>query len=98
VLTFGTLGLFGPLGSLGRLLRMLDGPLLAILPHPSIVFSGPLEAGYLLGFFCAFSRFLGMLRALFAHGASSFFPLGASGPAFFIVVRILSRPTLFSGE
>jgi len=54
---------------------MLDGPLLAILLRPSIVFSGPLYAGGLLGFFCAFGRFLWMLRTLFAHAASSFFPL-----------------------
>jgi hypothetical protein len=52
---------------------MLYGPLLAVLVHPSIVafFSGPLEAGGLLGFFCAFCRLLGMLRTLFAHAASS---------------------------
>jgi hypothetical protein len=54
---------------------MLDGPLLVILPHPSIVFSGPIEAGGLLGVFCAFGRLLGVLRPLFAHAASSFFPL-----------------------
>jgi hypothetical protein len=53
---------------------MLDGPLLVILPHPSIVVSGPLEAGCLHGVLCAFGRFLGMLRTLFAH-AASFFPL-----------------------
>jgi hypothetical protein len=67
-------------GSLGRLLWMLDGSLLIILLHPSLV-ADPLDAGSLLGFFCAFGRLLGMLRSLFAHGAS-FFPLKASGPPF----------------
>jgi hypothetical protein len=53
---------------------VLDGPLLAGLLRPSVVVSGPLEAGGLLGFFGAFGRLLGVLWALFAH-ATSFFPL-----------------------
>jgi hypothetical protein len=60
---------------------MLDRPLFVILLHPSIV-SGPVDAGSLLGFFCAFGRLLGVLRALFAHDASFFFPLRSSGPPF----------------
>ena len=76
---------------------MLDGLLRLIRLHLSIVVSGPLGAGGLLGLFCAFGRFLGVLRTLFANGASSF-PLEASGPPFFIAARILSRPSLFKGE
>jgi hypothetical protein len=35
-----------------------------------------LDARRFLSFFCAFSRLLGVLRSLFAHGVSSlFFPL-----------------------
>src|SRR5829696_401864 len=63
---------------------MLDGPLLVILLHPSIVVSGPVEAGCLLGLFCAFGRLLGVLRPLFAHGAS-FFPLRRVAGSVFIV-------------
>jgi len=54
---------------------VLDGRLLAALLPPSIILSGPLYAGGLLGFFGAFGGLPGMLRALFAHGTSSFFPL-----------------------
>jgi hypothetical protein len=60
---------------------MVDRPLFVILLHPSIV-SGPVEAGSLLGVFCAFGWLLGVLRALFAHDASFFFPLRTSGQAF----------------
>jgi len=49
---------------------MFNGPLPGNLLHPSIV-SGPLDAGGILGFFCAFGRLLGVLRPLFAHGAPS---------------------------
>src|SRR5215203_6049282 len=45
---------------------MLDGPLLVILLHPSIV-SGPVNAKSLLSFFSTFGWLLGMLRPLFAH-------------------------------
>jgi hypothetical protein len=46
---------------------MLDRPLLVIRWHPFII-SSPLDARRLLGFFCAFRRLLGVLRALFfAH-------------------------------
>jgi hypothetical protein len=48
---------------------MLYGPILGILLHPSTV-SGLFGARGILGFFCAFGRLLGMLRSLFAHGAS----------------------------
>jgi len=71
---FGSLGSKSLFGSLGRLLRMLDGPLLAILLHPSLVYSGPLGAGGLLGLFCTFGRLLRVPRPLFAHDAS-FSPL-----------------------
>jgi hypothetical protein len=72
------LSLFGPLG---RLLWMLDRPLFVILLHFSIV-SGPVEAGSLLGVFCAFGWLLGVLRPLFTHAASSFLPLSNSGQRF----------------
>jgi hypothetical protein len=78
--SLGTRGFLGIFCTFRRLLWMLDGPLLLILLHPSLV-SDPLDAGSLLGFFCAFGRLLGMLRSLFAHGAS-FFPLKASEPPF----------------
>jgi hypothetical protein len=56
---------------------VLDGLLLRLIRlRPSIVVSGPLDAGSLLGYFCAFGRLLGVLRLLFAH-ATSFFPLTA---------------------
>ena len=71
---FGSLGSKSLFGSLGRLLRMLDGPLLAILLRPSLVYSGPLGAGGLLGVSFTFGRLLRMLRPLFAHDAS-FSPL-----------------------
>src|SRR5829696_7170904 len=80
-LAFGSLGtrsLFGLFGPLGGLLWMLDRPLFVILLHFSIV-SSPVEAESLLGVFCAFCRLLGVLRLLFAHGVSSFFPLETSG-------------------
>lgn len=54
----GIKGLFGPLG---RLLWMLYRSLLVLLLPPSIVFSGPLGAGWALGLFCAFGRFLGVV-------------------------------------
>jgi hypothetical protein len=60
---------------------MLDGPLFVIRLDPSIV-SSPVDAGSLLGIFCTFGRLLGVLRPLFAHGVSSFFPLRTSGPPF----------------
>jgi hypothetical protein len=41
---------------------VLDGPLLAGLLRPSVVVSGPLEAGGLLGFFGAFGRLLGVQK------------------------------------
>jgi hypothetical protein len=73
------LSLFGPLGGL---LWMLDRPLFVILLHFSI-FSSPVEAGSLLGVFCAFGRLLGVLRPLFfTHAASSFLPLRNSGHRF----------------
>ena len=68
---------------LGGLLWMLDRPLFVILLHFSIV-SSPVEAGSLLGVFCAFGRLLGVLRPLFAHGVSSFFPLKTSGSQFLL--------------
>jgi len=40
---------------------MLYGSLLVLLLPPSIVFSGPLDAGCALGLFCAFGRFLGVV-------------------------------------
>jgi hypothetical protein len=72
--SIGTGSLLGLLGPLGRLLWVPDGPLLAVLPRPSVALSSPIYAGDLLGLFGALGRLLGMLRALFAHGAS-FFPL-----------------------
>jgi hypothetical protein len=60
---------------------MLDRPLLVIRLHPSIV-SSPVDAGGLLGIFCTFRWLLGVLRPLFAHAASFFFPLRTSGPPF----------------
>jgi hypothetical protein len=61
---------------------MVDRPLFVILLHPSIV-SGPVEAGSLLGVFCAFGWLLGVLRPpLFTHAASSFLPLSISGQRF----------------
>jgi hypothetical protein len=69
---FGSLGAKGFVGPLGWLLWMLYGPLLVLLLHPSIVFFGPLGAGSALRLFCAFGRFLGVLRPLFAHRASFF--------------------------
>ena len=80
-LAFGSLGprsLLGLFGPLGGLLWMLDRSLFVILLHSSIV-SSLVEAGSLLGVFCAFGRFLGVLRPLFAYGVSSFFPLKTSG-------------------
>jgi len=62
---------------------MLDRSLFVILLHFSIV-SSPVEAENLLGVFCAFGRFLGVLRPLFAHGVSSFFPLKTSGSLFLL--------------
>jgi hypothetical protein len=53
---------------------MLYGPLLVLLLHPTIVFTSPLGAGCALSFFGAFGGLLGVLRALFVHGAS-YFPL-----------------------
>jgi hypothetical protein len=79
--TRGFLSLFGPLG---RLLWMLDRPLFVILLHFSIV-SSAVEAGSLLGVFCAFGRLLGVLRPPFAHGVSSFFPLRISGALFLLL-------------
>jgi hypothetical protein len=84
--SLGTRGFFSLFGSLGRLLWMLDGPLLVILLHPSIVVSGPIEAGGLHGVFCAFGRLLGVLRPLFAHGAS-FFPLRRVADKRSLIVR-----------
>jgi hypothetical protein len=63
---------------------MLDRSLFVILLHFSIV-SSPVEAGNLLGVFCAFGRLLGVLRPLFAHGVSSFFPLRTSGSLFLLL-------------
>jgi hypothetical protein len=48
---------------------MLYRPLLVVRRYPFVV-SGPVEAGGLLGVFCAFGRLLGVLRSLFAHGTS----------------------------
>jgi len=60
---------------------MLYGPLLVIRWHPFIIASS-LDARGLLGFFCTFRWLLGVLRPLFAHAASFFFPLRTSGPPF----------------
>src|SRR5829696_8576500 len=79
---FGSLcprGFLGLFCALSRLLGMLGGPLRLIRLSSSIVYSGPLDTGGLLGVFCAFCRLLGVLRPLFAHGVSSFFPLKTSG-------------------
>ena len=73
--SLGTRGLLSLFCTFRRRLRMLDRPLFVIrLRHPFII-SSPLDARSLLGFFCAFGRLLGVLRTLFAHGASFFCPL-----------------------
>ncbi len=47
---------------------MFDRPLFVIRLHPSIV-SGPVNAGSLLGIFCAFGGLLGVQRPLLAQDA-----------------------------
>ena len=69
------------IGSLGRLLWMLYGTLLVIRRCP-LIFRSPLGARSLLGFFCAFGLILGVLRPLFAHGASFYFRLGLADHCF----------------
>src|SRR5215217_7729884 len=80
--SLGTRGFLSLFCTFRRLLRMLVRPLFVIrLRHPFII-SSPLDARGLLGFFFAFCRLLGMLRAFFAH-AAPFLPASrANGLAF----------------
>jgi len=72
---------------------MLDRPLFVTRRHPFTVCS-LLDARSLLGFFCAFGRLLGVLRAFFAHAVSFFYPLvGLTGYGF----RRDHRATLVAG-